>query len=103
MMKKKEIYGFSVRNKNGLGFTRWFNGDETITADNPEGKLPFNLNRIYINQHYLNFHPARLLTEASIEEDQNLTYVILTEQDWNVIQHPVKKLWLKLRQYIGIS
>jgi len=105
VMKKEKIYGFAVTDKNGLGFTRWFNGNENITADNPEGKLPFDLNSIYVNQHYLNFNSAvKYIMESSLK-NQKLTYNFLTEESWNAIQHPVKRFIKNLRKslHIGIS
>lgn len=97
-MKNEKIYGFSVMDKNGLGFTRWFNGSEVFITNNPKRKLPFGLNKIYVTQHYLDFSPAiKFIVEKSIiEENKSLKFVFLTEQDWKAIQHPVKRFFNKL-------
>lgn len=105
VMKKGDIYGFTVTDKNGNSFTRWFNGSEVLITDNKEGKLPFELNHLLITQRYTEFNPARSYVESITKRSEDLHFTILTEQDWKAIQHPVKRLFKSLvkRLYNGIS
>jgi hypothetical protein len=40
----KNIYGFILTNKAGIGFKRWFNSDTEILTDNALGRLPNIIN-----------------------------------------------------------
>jgi len=95
-MKKSDIYGFTVTNSDGLGFIRYFNGSDNIITDNPEGKLPFGLRKIYVTQLFLQFHPARTLSESLTKRSENLTFKIITYEDWKKIEHPVKRFFKNL-------
>lgn len=95
-MKKSDIYGFSVTDNEGLGFTRYFNGSDSIISDNPEGNLPFGLRKIYVAQLFLGFHPARSLSESLAKRSEELTFKIITYEDWKKIEHPVKRFFKNL-------
>ncbi len=95
-MKKREIYGFTVTDKNGLGFTRYFNGDDSLVTDNPEGKLPPVLKRIYVAQLFLRFKVAYGYCKKVAQPKHGLQFKTITLKDWNAIQHPVKRFFNKI-------
>jgi len=94
-MKKIKAYGFAIKDEKGLGFVRWFNDSDTITADNSLGKLPFRLNMIYIAQRPLSFKTAFKYCRASAKENE-LDFVTLTETDWRNAGNPIKRFFKKI-------
>ena len=81
--------GFTLKDKDGYGIKRWFNGETELITDNPRGRLPGILHNINIAQNVLNFSSAFNYC-SSIATEYNLIFTALTEADWNKIQHPVK-------------
>ena len=97
-MKKRDKYGFKVLDKNGLGFYRWFSGNTVKITDNKEGKLPFEMNMIYVAQNNLRFHVALNYCRYKTTEKSNkdLTFILLTEEDWKNRKNPIKKFFKKI-------
>lgn len=100
----KNIYGFTLKNKDGFGLKRWFNGETQLVTNNPLGRLPGILHSINIAQNVMDFKSAFSYCKAAAKE-HNLMYALLTEKDWKAIQHPVKRFIKNLRKRLhnGIS
>jgi hypothetical protein len=95
VMKKRDIYGFKLLDKNGIGFQRWFNGNTELVTNNLQGKLPNTLHSVNIAQNVMEFNEAFIYCNyAAIEH--NLLFTVLEEKDWKAIPHPVKRFFNKL-------
>jgi hypothetical protein len=93
-MKKRKKYGFKVFDERGFGFTRWFNGHEEQITDK-SGKLPLPLNLVYSTQRFWEFHKAQNYCRE-VSKRYKLRFITLTEEDWNAIEHPVKRFFKQL-------
>ena len=100
----RNTYGFTLKNKDGYGLKRWFNGETQLVTNNPLGRLPGILHSINIAQNVMDFDSAFNYCKC-IPEKHKLSFYALTEKDWNAIQHPVKRFFKSLvkRLYNGIS
>jgi hypothetical protein len=97
-MKTRNKYGFKVLDENGLGFYRWFNGSSVKITDNPEGRLPFKMNMIYVAQNNLRFHVALNYCryKATEKSNKDLTFILLTEKDWKNKKKPIRDFFKKI-------
>jgi hypothetical protein len=101
VMKKRDIYGFKLLDKNGIGFQRWFNGNTELVTNNLQGKLPNTLHSINIAQNVMEFNKSFIYCGCAAVE-YKLRFITLTEEDWNAIEHPVKKFYKQLLKKINI-
>jgi hypothetical protein len=99
-MKKRDIYGFKIIDEEGIGFYRWFNGNPVKITDNPEGNLPLLINHIYIAQYYLDFHSAYKYCKDATQR-YKLRFITLTEENWDAVEHPVKRFFKQLLKKIN--
>ena len=98
----KNIYGFTLLDKNGYGIERWFNGETQLVTNNSLGRLPGILHNINIAQKVMSFKESYHYC-FKIAIKYNLQMTLYNEADWNEIQDPIKKILKKIKFMFGIS
>lgn len=88
-------YGIRVTDKKGNGFTRWFNGSVDIITDDPRGILKGEVNYVFTVQNFLSF-PEALDYIPTTVNNYDISYILLTEKDWEALGSPIKRFFKKI-------